>query len=117
MRRDIERKNKLLGLDLSQTGGNHLERNGLHAVWYGYSAVCGYSFALAAGNWPHVRPRGNALRLPNDARPFRADSGQIAFGFLEKNRRWAGRDHAPRSQRHLRWSMVGGLAGHAAPAS
>lgn len=47
-------------------------------LWYGYSAVCGYSFALAAGNWPHVRPRGNALRLPSAAEPLRAASGQIA---------------------------------------
>src|SRR5262249_10198696 len=33
-----------------------------------------------------VRPRGNALRLPNAAEPLRAASDQIAFGFLENNR-------------------------------
>jgi hypothetical protein len=31
-----------------------------------------------------VRPRGNAFRLPSAAKPIRAASGQIAFGFLKK---------------------------------
>jgi hypothetical protein len=37
----------------------------------------------------------NALRLPSAAQLLRAAPSQIAFGFLEKIRRWAGRGFTP----------------------
>ena len=52
------------------------------------------------------RPRGNGLRPPSAAKLLRAASDQIAFGFLEKNRRRAGRDRGPRSD-------VSGMEGRA----
>jgi hypothetical protein len=48
-----------------------------------------------------VRPRGNA----SAAKPLRATSGHNSLlFFLEKIRRWAARDRAPRTQRRSRWS-------------
>jgi hypothetical protein len=38
---------------------------------------------------------GLGRATPGDAKPLRAASGQIAFGFLEKNRKWCGRDFTP----------------------
>src|SRR5262249_19998341 len=63
-----------------------------------------------------VRPRGNALRLPTAAKPLRAASGQIAFGFGKKSRMGGSRFPTadPETLRDGRWSIVGGLAGYVA---
>src|SRR5262249_9396402 len=75
MRGDIERENKLLGLDLPQTEGNYLRANGLHAVGCGIgsciSAVCHRSFLclprvgvwLLAAPTPPTRPIADFRRL------------------------------------------------------
>jgi hypothetical protein len=52
----------------------------------------------------HGAAGGSALRLLSAAKPLRAPSNQIVFGFLRKNRRWADRDRLPQSQR--RFGMV-----------
>jgi len=51
----------------------------------------------------------NALRFPSAVKPSRTASGQIAFFFLEKNRKWAGRDcdgAVPATLRDGRWSRA-----------
>ena len=105
MQRSIEQTNKLLGL--LRTAGLRLCANGPQrrpwsAVFLQYAVTCLPSpLGAPAEAWLSA------------AKPLRAASGQIAFGFLEKNRRWAGRDHAPRSQR--RCGMVGGGSRLATP--
>ena len=127
MRRGIERENKLLGLDLPQTGGNHLCANALHAAGRGIgsciSTVCYRSFGPMSAQTAKkltqtltselplitgmARPRQNALRLPSAAKPCERLLVQIVFGLFKKNRRWRGAIFCapvPRDVRDGRWS-------------
>ena len=70
----------------------------------------GTHFRVAPNN-RHGTAERKRRSLPSAAKPLRATSGQIAFGFLEKNRRWRDAIFLAASERRLRRSMVGWSTG------
>jgi hypothetical protein len=121
MRRDIERKNKLLGLDLPQTEATICAQTAYtRRLLYRflYFCSCYRSFGPMSDQTAKnsrkpltfelppitdmVRPRGNALRLPSAAKSLSGFGKKIADGatrFLTPR---------PRDGTGSRWSMVGG---------
>jgi len=61
---------------------------------------------------PKRRPPTGPIRLPSAAKPLRAASGQIAFGFFDfflvQNLQRAGRNLTTAVPETFRWSMVEG---------